>query len=252
MAKPARRTAHPRDWEEGVEFMRKYRYLAIAAAGVMVIGASAGTALAAPAKSSPVLRIGSTHGAAVKNGAKIGASLAKGQKVTMSIKGSLGTFVSTCPKSSFAGKVVKNPASKGKATLSITSETLTGKCSISTTLVTLKSITAVNLPFAATITSKGAVTISGTKASRPIGFSANLEFGKTPLTCVFTAATNKGTTSNKHNTVTFKNVGLTLNQTLSGSSYSTCSLAGKSATFSATYGPITDNSVKHHPKVFIG
>jgi hypothetical protein len=232
--------------------MRKYRYLAAAAASFMVIGVSAGAALAAPAKSTPVLRISSTHGAAVKNGAKVGASLEKGQKVTMTIKGSLGTFTSSCPKSSFAGKVLKNPASKGKATLSITSETLSGKCTISTTLVTLKSITAVDLPFAASITSKGAVTISGTKASKPVGFSANLQFGSTPLTCVFTAATNKGTTSNKHNTVTFKNVKLTLNKTLSGTSYSTCSLAGTSATFSATYGPITDNSVKHHPKVFIG
>jgi hypothetical protein len=251
MAKPARRTAHPRDWEEGVEFMRKYRYLAAAAASFMVIGVSAGAALAAPATSTPVLRISSTHGAAVKNGAKVGASLAKGQKVSMVISGSAGKFTSTCAKSTFAGKVVKNPASKGKASLSITSETLSS-CKISTTLVTLKSITAVNEPFNATITSKGAVTISGTKASKPVGFSANLMFETTPLTCVFTAASNKGTAANKHNTVTFKNVKLTLNKTMSGSSYSTCSLAGTSATFSATYGPITDNSVKHHPKVFIG
>lgn len=231
--------------------MRKYRYLAAAAAGFMVIGVSAGAALAAPAKSTPILRISSTHGPAVKNGAKVGASLAKGQKVTMIISGSLGKFTSTCAKSSFAGKVIKNPASKGKASLSITSETLSS-CKISTTLVTLKSITAVDQPFGATITSKGAVTISGTKASKPVGFAANLQFETTPLTCVFTAPTNKGTTSNKHNTVTFKNVKLTLNKTLSGTSYSTCSLAGTSATFSATYGPITDNSVKHHPKVFVG
>jgi hypothetical protein len=235
--------------------MRKYRYLAVAAAGVMLLAAPVGTALAATAHTAankPVLLVGSSKGKAVKNGAKIGASLASGQKVTMSIKGSLGTFDATCTKSSFGAKVGKNPSAKGKATLSIKSETIGGKCSISTTLVTLKSITAIDLPYSGTITTRDRLSISEPSASKPIGFKATLLFGTTTLTCVFTAKTTSGKTSNRHNTVAFSKVPLTLNSTLSGSSYSTCAVAGTSATFSATYGPVTDNSVKHHPKVYVG
>jgi hypothetical protein len=249
MAKPARRTAHPRDWEEGVEFMRKYRYLAIAAAGVMVIGASAGTALAAPAKSSPVLRIGSTHGAAVKNGAKVGASLAKGQKVQFTV----GSLKATCPKSSFAAKVVKNPSAKGKASLSITSETLSG-CALVKPIagLTFKSVIALNLPAPGVITSKGTLGVSEAKASKPLGFTSTVDFNGGTIVCVFTAKSGSGKANNKNHTVTFGGT-FSLNKSLTpAGSLPYCTAVGTSSSFSATYGPITDNSVKHHPKVYVG
>src|SRR5580704_5414118 len=104
--------------------MRKSGYAALAAAGLLVLAAPAGAALASTHKSAPkpVLTVGKVTGAAVKKGARISAGLAKGHKVNLKI----GSFAATCTKSSFTARVVKNPASAGKATLSVTGETLGG------------------------------------------------------------------------------------------------------------------------------
>jgi len=228
--------------------MRKYRYAALAAAGVMVLATPAGAALASTHKSAPkpVLTVSKLTGAAVKKGAKISAGLAKGQKVHLAI----GGFGSTCTKSTFTAKVVKNPASAGRATLSITNQTLSG-CKLSTTLASLKSITAINTPWNGSITTKNVLRITGSKKSKPVGVKAVILLGTSPFTCVFTATSTTGKTSNKGNTVTFKNQNLTLNASLSGASYSTCKIAGTKASFSAVYGPVRDISVKHHPRVFV-
>lgn len=236
--------------------MRKYRYLAVAAAGVMVLTAPVGTALAAsahPAANKPVLLVGSSKGKAVKNGAKIGASLARGSGATFKIS----TYSATCSKSSFTAKVLKNPAAKNKATLAITAESVGGKCTFKTVPfpgVTLASLTAINLPARDTVTAKGGVKISESSKSKPLGFKAVVDLnGKLAAICYFTAKSVSGKSSNTHNTVTFTGQPFTLNTTLTSSKYlSNCELAGKSATFSATYGPVTDTSVKHHPKVFVG
>jgi len=232
--------------------MRKYRLAAVAAAGVMVLAVPAGAALAAGthnAAAKPVLRIGKTSGAAVKKGAKLRAGLAHGQKVNLSI----GSFAATCSKSSFAAKVVKNPTSKGTASLSVTSETL-GGCSLPASLkalATLKSITAINTPYVGTITSKGKLTIGESKKSKPIGFAAVIFVSPKNYTCVFTAASNTGKTSNKGNAVSFSKQKLTLNTTLTSSAdLPTCEFAGTSSSFSAVYGPVRDTSVKHSPKVY--
>jgi hypothetical protein len=227
--------------------MRKYRYAALATAGLLVLAAPASAALASTHKAAPkpVLTIGKVTGAAVKKGAKISAGLAKGHKVNLTI----GGFGATCTKSTFTAKVVKNPASAGRTTLSITSQTIAG-CKLSTNLATLKSISAINTPWNASITTKNVLRITGRKKSKPIGFKATIVVG-TPLTCVFTASSSSGKTSNTGNTVTFKGQKLTLNAALSGSSYSTCKIAGTTATFSTVYGPVRDISVKHHPLVFV-
>jgi hypothetical protein len=236
--------------------MRKYRYLAVAAAGVMVLTAPAGTALAAsahPAANKPVLLVGSSKGKAVKNGAKIGASLARGTGAMFKIS----TYAATCSKSSFAAKVLKNPATKGKATLAITGESVGGKCTFSSVPfpgVSLASLTAINLPYRDTVTAAGRVTISGSSKSKPLGFEVKVDLdGKLAATCYFTAKSVSGKSSNTHNTVAFTKQPFTLNATLTGSkNEGTCEVAGKSASFSATYGPVTDTSVKHHPKVYVG
>lgn len=226
--------------------MRKYRYLAVAAAGVMVLAAPVGTALAASAHTAankPVLLVGSSKGKAVKNKAKIGASLAGGQKVNLSI----GTFKASCKTSSFAAKVVKNPASKGKATISITSEKV-GGCSIPG--ISFKSLTAINLPYNGVITSKGALSVTPTSKSKPLGFSAKISADGFNLTCVFTSTGNKGKTSNKASSVTFKSQKFTLD-TAASSGLCTAAKA-TTADYSAIFGPVRDSSVKHHPKVFVG
>ena len=190
--------------------MRKYRYAQRrhgrpARPG----GAREGAALASTHKAAPkpVLTIGKVGGAAVKKGAKISAGLAKGQKVHLAIGTS---YKAVCSKSTFTGKVVKNPASVGKATLSITSQTLAG-CSLpGVSGVKLKSITAINTPWSASITTKNKLTITGAKKSKPVGVKAVISLGSSTLTCVFTAAKTSGATANKHNTVTFKNQSLVL------------------------------------------
>ena len=74
--------------------MRKYRYAALATAGLLVLAAPASAALASTHKAAPkpVLTVGKVSGAAVKKGAKISAGLAKGHKVNMKI----GSFGATC------------------------------------------------------------------------------------------------------------------------------------------------------------
>ena len=97
-----------------------------------------------------------------------------------------------------------------RPTLSITSQTLTG-CSLpGVSGVTLKSITAINTPWSAGITTKNKLTITGAKKSKPVGVKAVISLGSSTLTCVFTAAKTSGKTANKHNTVTFKNQSLAL------------------------------------------
>ncbi len=237
--------------------MRKYRFLAVAAAGVMVVTAPVGTALAAsahPAANKPVLLVGSSKGKGVKNGAKIGASLAKGQKVTFTI----GKASVSCSKATFAATVVKNPSSTGKAALSVTKETVSGKCSvsgISISGVSLKSVTAINLPYNAVVTAKGdKITVTEAGKSKPIGFTAvvvvPLLDPHPDVSCTFVASSASGVLSNKHNTATFKHQKLTLE---SSEKSGLCpDIGSTTAYFSATFGPVTDTSVKHHPTVFVG
>jgi hypothetical protein len=233
--------------------MRKYRYLAAAAAGVMVLAAPVGTALAASAHTAankPVLLVGSSKGKAVKNGAKIGASLASGKKVAFSV----GAFAATCKKSSFTAKVVKNPSTKNKATFSLTNETVSG-CALTTPIsgVSLVSVVAKDLPANGSVTSKGAFTISEASKSKPLAFAATVDVSGTDYTCVFSAASTKGKSSNKNQSVALSGK-FTLNQKLSpAAGYGLCEeFKITTSTFSATYGPVRDTSVKHHPKVYVG
>ncbi len=160
--------------------MPKFRYLALASASIMVLAMPAGLAYAASAhpasKSKPVLTVGRKGGPAVKKGAKLTASLAKGAKVTVA----LGTvFNITCKSSTIKTKVTANPSGPGKATLSVTGWSL-GKCPKSVSGVTLNSLTAINLPYKATVSNaKGdPVTITGHKKSKPVGFEAVVTFAR--------------------------------------------------------------------------
>jgi len=224
--------------------MGKYRYAALAAAGALLLAAPASAALASTQRLAPVLVVGKISGPAVKNGAKISAGLARNQKVHMTI----GSFSATCTKSTFTAKVVKNPVSAGKASLSVTGQTLSS-CKLNTSLATLKSITAINTPWAGTVTAKNVLTIRGAKTSRPVGVKAVISALGQTFTCIYTAPSASGKTANRFNTVTFTNQKLKLNASASGS---LCTGAGATtATFSAVYGPVRDISVAKHPKVFV-
>jgi len=231
--------------------MPKFRYLALASASIMVLVMPAGLAYAASAhpaasKSKPVLTIKKKGGTAVKKHATLTASVAKGTKVTVA----LGTvFTITCKSSTLKAKVTANPSGPGKATLSVTKWSI-GKCPKSVDGVTLNSLSAINLPYNATVSAaKGnPVTITGHKKSKPVGFKAVVTFGGQKLTCAYTAKTVSGIASNTGNKVSFASQAFTLTK----SSSSTCSAAGSNmATFSATYGPVRDTTVHGSPKVFI-
>jgi hypothetical protein len=230
--------------------MHKYRYLAMAAGAALVLSLPAGAALGANAHAAakPVLTIGKVGGTAVKNGAKLSASLEKGTKVTVSI----GTASATCKSATFAATVVKNPSAKGKATLSITGETISGCPPIKVDgFAATVSLKAINLPYVGTqSTTKGnPIVIAGSSKTKPTGFDATVDVsGVTTLSCIFTATSATGSASNKHNTVAFSKQTFTLDAKASSGD---CSLAGTKAEFSATFGPVVDKSVKHNPKVFV-
>jgi hypothetical protein len=220
--------------------MPKFRYLALVAAGAMVLAPGAAYASSAHnAAKKPVLTVTKVGGTAVKKGATLKASLAAKSAVTFSL-GSIGS--ASCAKSSISAKVTSNTSSSAKLSLKTQS---VSKCTTTISGVTISSVVAVNLPYNVTVKPGGKVTVSETKSSKPIGLEANAMLGTTPLTCVFTAKSVSAKASNKGNTITVSNATLTLNKKLTPSkSYSTCAEVGKTTKVSLKYGPLKDGSKK--------
>jgi hypothetical protein len=217
---------------------------------MMVLALPASAAYAAGAhpaasKSKPVLTVGKKGGTAVKKGAKLTASLARGTKVTVAL-GSI--FTITCKSSAINATVTANPPAPGRAALSVTGWSL-GKCPKSVSGVTLNSLKAINLPYKATVSdAKGdPVRIAGSKKSKPVGFEAVVTFGGKKLHCAYTAKAVSGVASNRGNKVSFVKQSFTLTK----SSSSLCSSAATTASFSAAYGPVRDTTVHGSPKVFV-
>jgi hypothetical protein len=226
--------------EEGARYVRKYLYLAMTAASVAMLVAPV-AASASTAAGSSVLTISKAGGAAVKTGAVLKASLAK--KSTAVFTTSL--FSLDCKTAAFSAKVTKNPKAKGTATESLTKQTI-GKCTVKGIGgITVKSITANNLPYNVTVSdSKGnPVTVKGTKKSKPIETTVSVVFGGKTYTCLYKATTLKASASNKGNSITMTKQSFTF---VSGSS-----LCPETSTFSVTFGPVTDSSVKKSPAVFV-
>jgi hypothetical protein len=234
--------------------MPRYRPAVLAAACALALAAPASAAYAATAQhaaAKPVLTIGKKGGPAVKQRAVLKASLAKGKSATFALTTSAGSFSATCTSSTLQAKVRANPSSRGKATLTLTGETIR-HCKIkgAPPRVSLSGIKAVNLPYRVTISSaKGfPVTIAGRSSAKPLSFQATISYLSNNNTCVFTAPKLAAHASNTGNKVSAVKQQLTLD---AAKSSPLCSTVGvSSATFSATYGPLRDTSVKHSPKVF--
>jgi hypothetical protein len=236
--------------------MPRYRAVVLAAACALALAAPAGAAYATTAQhaaAKPVLTIGKKGGTAVKKGAVLKAGLAKGKSVVFTIHSSvIGTLSAKCKSSTLQAKVTANPASRGKATLSLTGETLR-RCTVTGAPMgfTLKGVKALNLPYRVTISSaKGfPVTIAGRSKTKPLAFQATIRAnGMGSVKCVFTAPKAKAHASNTGNKVSVTKQKLTFDP---AASTNLCASAGvSSATYSATYGPIRDTSVRHSPKVF--
>jgi hypothetical protein len=216
--------------------MRKSVSLAAAAAASAVLLLPATSAFAA----GHVLTINKTGGTAVKAGAVLKSSLAKGKTAVFS----LGSEKLTCKSASFSAKVKTNPAKPGTATESLTAQTFS-KCKVTgVSGVTFKSLKVNNLPYNVSVSdAKGhPVTIKGTSKSKPVQTTVTVTFAGNPVTCAYKATTVKGVSSNKGNTITFSKQKFSLK---SGA------LCPKSANFSATFGPVKDTSVSGSPKVFV-
>ena len=224
--------------------MRKYLYLAMATASAAVLAAPI-VADAAPAAHSHVLTIRKVHGTAVKSGAKLQANLVKGTSAVFKLTGSFSLTIK-CKSSSFTAKVLKNPTAPGKATESITAESVS-KCAINFMNATVKATKALNLPYNSTVSDRKKsfpVSVSGRNKTKPIELTATASLGKSSITCTYMASSIAGTASNKGNTITIVKAKMKVAPGSNG-------LCPASATFSAEYGPVKDTSVRGKPSVFV-
>lgn len=217
--------------------MRKYFYVGTLAAAALVVAVPAAAAAAAPVH---VLTTGKVGGPAVATGAVLKASL----KIHTSavFKTTLGTV--TCTTSTFTAKVVSNPVKPGTAKESITAETFSS-CKSSIGGVTILSNTVGNLPYNATVSDARGhpVKISERLATKPLLVTVKVKFGTSTFNCSIKAASISGTWSNTGNVVVF------VNQKFTKAAGGT--LCPSSGTFSATYGPVRDSSVRGNPAVFV-
>jgi hypothetical protein len=221
--------------------VRKYVYLAMAAASVSVLAAPV-VASAAPTAKPHVLTVGKARGTAVKVGAKLSASLAKGTVATFALNG----MKLTCKTSSFTAVVTKNPTAPGTALESLTAQTV-AKCTTSVAGVKIKSVKANNLPYNTTVSDKKGdpVTVAGRTKAKPLSLTSTGSLGQTTIACTYTAKSIAGAASNKGNTITVTSQKFTL---VKGSN-AFCPQG--TAKFSAVFGPVTDTSVKGASKVFV-
>ncbi len=223
--------------------MTKYVYMVAAAAAALLIAAPMVPAEAAAAH---VLTIGHKGGTAVSRGAVLKSGLAKTTKATFTI----GKMTVKCTSATLTAKVTSNPAASGTAVAraSVTASTL-GKCSVPG--VKSIAVAAHNLPYNATVSAaKGnPVKVSGTSKSKPLSLTATIVvIGIPKFTCTYTAVSISGKASNTGNVISFSKQKYTFSK---GSNKTLCTSVGKTASFSATYGPVTDTSVKGSPKVFV-
>jgi hypothetical protein len=175
------------------------------------------------------------------------ASLAKGATAKFVLGTGTSALIITCKSSSFTAKVSKNPVAPGKATESITAESI-GKCTASLMGLTVGKIKVVNLPYNSTVSDKKGlpVTISGTKKSKPIELKAPGDYVGSKFTCVYEAASIVGKGSNKGNTITITKQKFTVAK----GSASIC-FDFTPSDLSAKYGLVKDTSVKGDPAVFV-
>ncbi|MGO8959870.1 MAG: hypothetical protein ACLQFR_21245 [Streptosporangiaceae bacterium] len=191
---------------------------------------------AASAATHDVLTTGKPNGTNVKVGAILKASLKAKTTATFLTSGKNGV---TCKKVMFTDKVIKNPSSPGTAHENLTAQTFSS-CTVKGIpgATGVKSVKLNKLPYPTTIQSKGGVvTVSGTNTTITLNTSVGT------ISCTYKASTTKGTASNKAQTISFSKQKFTRT-----ASPLACPPNG---TFSATFGPVLDTSVKGNPHVFV-
>ncbi|GGW20147.1 hypothetical protein GCM10018980_45270 [Streptomyces capoamus] len=199
--------------------------------------AGAATALtltwATPASAaSAVLTTGSAGGTAAAVGDTLTAPLASGTTATF-YSSATGTSGVKCTGSQFTAQVTGNPTAPGTATESVTAHTFASNtCSSNVTgVLGVNGITINNLPYSATITSAGTLTVSPPSGS-VIQATVQLRTLLGTVTCVYQAPGLIGKADNADSSITFTNQQFTKS---SGSS-----LCFANGYFTAKYAPVTD------------
>jgi hypothetical protein len=180
--------------------VRKYLYVAAAAASAAIVALPAISAEAAVPR---VLTTGKVGGPAVRSGAVLKAHLVKGSSAVFSL--GTGSVKLTCTSASFSATVRSNPAKPGAATESLTALTV-AKCTVSgITGVTFKSLKFKNLPYKVKVSDAKAfpVTVSEQSTTMPLKFTATVSLNGSSFSCSYKAASAAGNSSNTGNTVAF-------------------------------------------------
>jgi len=220
--------------------MRKYLYLAGAAITALVLAMTAAPALAA----TDVLTISKVGGSNVHVGDILKASVVTNTSANF-FQSATSTTGIKCTKSSFTAKVTANPGKPGTAKESVTSQTFSSCTSNVSGVTGVQSVKVGNLPYNSTISDSTGfpVTVKQTSSTKPLKTTLVLNTLLGTVTCVYKAASIKGTASNTGNTVSFTNQKFTLS-----SGPSSCFGSGF---FTAKYGPVKDTSRTNSPKVFV-
>jgi hypothetical protein len=210
---------------------------------LLILGALASALALLPvlaAADNTVLTVGSTGGTAVAQGDTITAGLASGTSAVFA-NGSNASQAVTCASSTQTATAGTNGTTPGTAIAALTNLTFSS-CTINVIGASNPTVTVDNLNYDVTIdTTNGnnpaAVTIApDPNSAGPIQTTVNLSTAIGPITCVYQLTTPPsipGTASNA-NGISFSGVSFTK---VSGPG--TCF---SSATFSATYFPVTDTT----------
>ncbi|MFI8190032.1 Tat pathway signal sequence domain protein [Streptomyces sp. NPDC085946] len=211
--------------------MRTRTLLALTAAVGALTLPAAGPASAAD---TPVLTTGGAGGTPVAVGEVLSANLAGGTTATF-YSSATGTSGISCTASKFTATVTGNPTAPGTATESLTAHTFdAASCTSNVTgVLGVSGITVDNLPYATTVSSAGALTVSP-PAGSVVQSTVKLRTLLGTVTCVYRAAGLSGTASNAGNGISFTNQQFTK---ASGSS-----LCFSNAFFTAKYAPVTTSS----------
>ncbi|MEU7417703.1 Tat pathway signal sequence domain protein [Streptomyces antibioticus] len=168
-------------------------------------------------------------GGDVAVGDVLNASLATGTNATL-YSSATGTSGVSCASSEFAATVTDNPEAPGTATESLTAHSF-GNCSANVVgVLGVTSITVNNLPYTASASSDGTLTVTPASGST-IQTTVVLRTLLGSINCVYQASSLTGTSDNTDSSITF-----TAQQFTKSSGSSLCFANGY---FTAKYAPVT-------------
>lgn len=213
--------------------------LALAAATALL--AAFPMASASAATTHDVLTIDKVGGPNVAVGAILKGSLKAGTKATFFAPGT--TIGITCSVVKITSKVTKNPAKPGTASEPLLSQSFS-KCTTNIPGTTgVRSITVLGLPYTVTASDSKGFPLTVTKPHGVLKTAVIINTVLGPVTCTYSAVKIVGHASNAGSLNAYKN------QVFTKSAGPAACLA--SGSFSATFGPVVDSSVKGSPHIFI-